>query len=186
VTTARPTHRAALALIIATSLASCGKVTEIATQKATEKMIESQVTQDGGTAKVDLGKEGGVAVEGTDKDGKSFKMEMGSAQVTEKELGMPFYPGAKPVDKSGTRMRNGELQMASVELATDADAKKVSAWYREQLKAQSEGRTVIDSAKDNGMQLHIIDEKAKQNLSVEVAADGDGSKVTLMRSSESQ
>src|SRR5262249_18379605 len=122
--------RSAAALVAASlALTACHKVadavTEKATEKATEKLIEAQINKDGGNAKVDLSG-GGATVEGTDKDGKAFKMEMGSAQVNEQELGLPFYPGAKPLENKGTRIRNGDVQMASVELASAAAPKQVA------------------------------------------------------------
>lgn len=174
----------ACSLTLALALAGCGKVGEVATEKATEKMIESQISQDGGSAKVDLS-QGGATVEGTDKDGKSYKMEMGSASVSEAELGLPFYPGAKPVDNGGTRIRNGEIQMASIELDSTASPQEVSKWYRDQLKGRAgAGVTVIDTAsEDKGMQLAIMDSGKNESVSVQVAAGGEsGSRITLVHS----
>jgi hypothetical protein len=171
---------AALALSALTLLAGCGKVSEIASERATEKMIEAQMNQGGGSAKVDLSK-GGVTAEGTDEQGRAYKMEMGSAQLGEKDIGLPFYPGAKPLENSGTRIRNGESHMMSLELHAGAGPKEVAAWYREQMKPRGEGAMVVDSARDDGgLQLSIIDGKRKENVNVEVAADGDGSRITLV------
>ncbi|WP_374567537.1 hypothetical protein [Ideonella sp.] len=169
-----------LAAALAT-LAGCGKVTEMATEKATEKYMESQINKDGGNTKVDLSK-GGMTAEGTDEHGKAFKMEMGSAKLSEADMKVPFYPGAKPADNSGTRIKNGGGEMVSIELRTDDAAKTVSAWYRDKLKSTAgEGKTVIDSAaEDNGMSLMISDPKANESTTVNVSPDGDGSKITLI------
>jgi hypothetical protein len=106
---------------------------------------------------------------------------MGSAQLAEKDIGVPFYPGAKPMENTGTRIRNGESQMMSLELRAGAAPKEVAGWYREQMKPRGEGAMVIDNARDDGgLQLSIIDGKKKENLSIEVAADGDGSRITLV------
>lgn len=172
-------------LAVAGGLAACGKVTEVASQKATEKVIESQINKDGGNAKVDLSG-GGATVQGTDKDGKAFKMEMGSAQLSEKDLGIPFYPGAKPKEQGGTRIQNDKGLMMSIELTSGDDAKKVATWYREQLKGRGEGAMVIDSAKDKGMQLSIVNEKTNESLMIDVSADNDGSRITLMHSTNLQ
>ncbi len=176
----------ALALPLVLALAGCGKVADQASdkvaEKATEKLLEAQINKDGANAKVDLSK-GGATVEGTDEHGKAFKMEMGSAQLGEADIGIPFYPGAKPVEQGGTRIRNGEVQMASLELDSSAAPKLVSAWYRDKLKASGEGRMVIDNAsEDQGMQLSIIDSKTQENISVTVAAQDGGSRITLMHS----
>lgn len=176
-------HARASALVLvvcALALAGCGKVSEVAGEKAAEKMMEAQINQNGGNAKVDLSK-GGVTAEGTDEHGKAFKMEMGSAQLTEADLKVPFYPGAKTAEKSGTRIKNGGGEMVSIELLSTDSAKTVSAWYRDKLKANTEGKTVIDSAaEDNGMSLMIGDSKAGESTTVSVAPDGDGSKITLI------
>lgn len=169
-----------LAAALAT-LAGCGKVSEIATEKATEKYLESQINQNGGNAKVDLSK-GGVTAEGTDEHGKAFKMEMGSAKLSEADVKIPYYPGAKPADNGGTRIKNGGSEMVSIELHTGDAAKTVSAWYRDKLKSTAgEGKTVIDTAaEDNGMSLMIGDPKANESMTVSVSPDGDGSKITLI------
>jgi hypothetical protein len=172
---------AALALPFALALVGCGKVSEVASQKATEKMIEAQINKDGSNAKVDLS-QGGATVQGTDEHGKAFKMEMGSAQLGEKDIGIPFYPGAKPNAQGGTRIKNDTGEMMSLELTSTDNAKKVAAWYREQLKPRAEGSMVVDSPRDDGMQLSIMNEKAKDNVMVDVSADADGSRITLMHS----
>lgn len=172
---------AALAL-----LPGCGKVTEIATQKATEKMIEASINKDGSNAQVKLG-DGGATVQGTDEKGNAFKMEMGSAKLSEADLDMPFYPGAKPTENGGTRIVNGDGAMLSQELSsTDAPA-KVAAWYREQLKPRMAGNTVIDQAQDQGMTLSILPAKdGNFSLTVNVSGDDQGSKIALMHSSQTK
>ncbi|HEX5682894.1 MAG TPA: hypothetical protein VFY73_02565 [Ideonella sp.] len=170
----------ALAAALA-GLAGCGKVTEMATEKATEKYMESQINQNGGNTKVDLS-QGGMTAEGTDEHGKAFKMEMGSAKLSEADVKIPFYPGATPAENSGTRIKNGGGEMVSIELVTSDAAKTVSAWYRDKLKSTAgEGRTVIDSAaEDNGMSLAISDPKSNEAATVNVSPDGDGSRITLI------
>lgn len=176
---------AAALTVFALGLAGCGKVGEVAGEKATEKMIEAQINKEGGNAKVDLSKNG-ATVEGTDEHGKVFKMEMGSAQLGEKDVGIPFYPGAKPASEGGTRIKNDGGEMVSIELRSADDAKKVAAWYRAQLKARGEGATVIDSAQDDGMQLSIMNEKAKEHLMVDVSGDPEGSRITLVHSTNTK
>jgi len=178
--TSRPLAALALAAAL-TSLSGCGKVTEMATEKATEKYLESQINKDGSNTKVDLSK-GGVTAEGTDEHGKAFKMEMGSAQLSEADVKIPFYPGAKPADKGGTRIKNDGGEMVSLELVTTDAPKTVSGWYRDKLKSTAgPGTTVIDSAaEDNGMSLAISDPKGNESTNVSVTPDGDGSRITLI------
>jgi hypothetical protein len=163
-------------------LPGCGKVTEMATQKAAEKMMEASINKDGSQVQVKLG-EGGVKAEGTDENGKSFKMEMGSAKLTEADLGVPFYPGAKPDDNGGTRIVNGDGAMMSQALSSPDDPAKVAAWYREQLKPRMAGNTVIDQAEGKGMSLSILAGKdGNSSLTVSVSAADQGSAITLMHS----
>lgn len=173
-------HHALSVAALAVVLTGCGKVSEMTSERAAEKAIEAQMNQGGGNAKVDLS-QGGVTAEGTDEQGRAYKMEMGSAQIAQKDIGLPFYPGAKPVDNSGSRIRNGESQMMSLELRADAAPKEVALWYREQMKARGAGAMVVDNTRDDGgLQLAIIDGKKKENLNIEVAAEGDGSRITLV------
>jgi len=177
------------ALVLAAALsglAGCGKVSEIASEKATEKYIESQMNKDGSNAKVDLSK-GGMTAEGTDEHGKAFKVEMGSAKLSEADVKIPFYPGAKPSDNGGSRFQNEGGEMVTIELVTSDAPKAVSGWYRDKLKGNAEGKTVVDSAaEDNGMSLMISDSKANESTTVSVAPDGDGSRITLMHAVNSK
>jgi hypothetical protein len=84
-------RRALPVLLIPLALAGCGKVQEAASEKAAEKMIEATINKDGSNAKVDI-HDGGVKVQGTDEKGQSFNMEMGSASISEKDLGIPSTP----------------------------------------------------------------------------------------------
>jgi hypothetical protein len=182
------TLRWTLAALLLTSLGACQKLTEVATEKAAEKMIESQINKNGSDAKVDLGN-GGVKVEGKDENGKAFKMEMGSAQISEKELGLPFYPGAKLTENKGTRIVNGDGMMMQVELTSSDDPKKVSEWYRTQLKGANNGpdKMVMDQGKEKGMTLSISDTKVESNVMVDVSDDGgSGSHISLMYSAKTK
>lgn len=176
----------AAAALLAT-LGACGKVTEIATEKATEKLIEAQINKDGSNAKVDLSK-GGMTTEGTDENGKAFKMEFGSAQLSEADVKVPFYPGSKPATQGGTRIKKDDGEMVSLELQSADAAKTVSAWYRDKLKTSGDGKTVIDSASgDDGMSLMISDPKSNESTTVSVAPDSDGgSRITLIHATSSK
>jgi hypothetical protein len=86
-------RRALPVLLIPLALAGCGKVQEAASEKAAEKMIRSHHQQgrqqrQGGHPR--RRREGA----GHRREGPSFNMEMGSASISEKDLGIPFYPGA--------------------------------------------------------------------------------------------
>jgi hypothetical protein len=84
-------------------LGACGKVQETAAEKA----IESSMARDGTQAKVNMS-EGGMKVTATDASGKTSPMEIGKAQVSESDLGVPFYPGSKPAEGGSMRIATGE------------------------------------------------------------------------------
>ena len=171
------------ALLIPLALAGCGKVQEAASEKAAEKMIEATINKDGSNAKVDI-QEGGVKVAGTDEKGQSFNMEMGSAKISEKDLGIPFYPGATLAPNQSSRFVNGGNEMLQVELNSPDDAKKVGDWYRAQLKGSTEGKMVMDQSDAQGMSMTITDSKTESSMIIGVkATEGQtGSTISLVHS----
>ena len=170
---------AALGLLAAAGLSGCGKAKEAAGEAATEKMIESAISKDGGTAKVDIS-QGGVKAEGVDKDGKAYKVEMGQADVSEKDIGVPFYPGAKA--EKGTRIATGETQMTQVELVSTDDVPKVTEWYRAQLKSRpGPAGTSMEQVSADSAMLMAGDEAGKDSLVINISKGSEGgSRVSLM------
>ncbi len=168
-----------LSITVALALAACGKVEE----KTAEKVIESSLSKDGTQAKVDLSS-GGMKVTTTDANGQSTQMEMGNAKISEAELGLPFYPGAKLTDGSSTRLVSGGTAMMQVGLHTDDVPEKVAAFYRDKLKAMSEGKQLMDMSSQDGASLTLVDEKAKSSLQVHVSKAEKGSDLSIVASRE--
>lgn len=171
------------ALLIPLALAGCGKAQEAASEKAAEKMIEATIDKDGSNAKVDI-HDGGVKMQGTDEKGQAFDMEMGSANISEKDLGIPFYPGATVVPNQSSRFVNGGNEVLQVELSSPDDAKKVGDWYRAQLKGSTEGRMVMDQSDAQGMSMTITDSQTESSMIIGVkATEGrPGSTIGLVHS----
>jgi hypothetical protein len=166
-----------LAAVLA--LAACGKVQEKAAEKAAEKMIESSIAKDGSKAKVDLS-EGGMKVSTTDASGKTTQMEMGNAKITEADLGLPFYPGAKPTEGSSMRIVNGASTSLQQALHSDDAPDKVAAFYRDKLKAMSEGKQLMDMSSNDGASISLVDDKAKSTLQVHVNKAEKGSDIAIV------
>ena len=180
----RPAPRVAwMALALAMTLAplaGCQKAAEVATEKAAEKAIEAQLSKEGQDAKVDL-KDGGAKVTVTDAQGKTSQMEFGSAQLSEADVGVPFYPGAKLDDASSTRMAGPDGTMLSVGLRTPDSADKVAAFYRERLKAQSQGKDFVEiSTGKDEVTMMAADEAAKSSTQVHVKAQDGGTHLQLI------
>lgn len=176
-------HALPIAIAAALAVAGCGKVQEKAAEKAAEKMIESSISKDGSQAKVDLS-QGSMKVTTTDATGKTVQMEMGSAKISESELGLPFYPGAKPTEGSGMRMVNGASTSLQMGLHSDDAPDKVAAFYRDKLKAMSEGKQLMDMSSGDGASISLVDEKTKSMLQVHVSKAEKGSDIALVASRE--
>ena len=176
-------HGVPITIALALSLGACGKVQEKASEKAVEKAIESSLSKDGTQAKVNLS-EGGMKVTTTDASGKSTQMEMGNAKISEAELGLPFYPGAKPTEGSSMRIVNGNNTSMQVGLHSDDTHDKVAAYYRDKLKAMSEGKQLMDMSQSEGASLTLIDDKAKSSLQVHISKAENGSDIAIAANRE--
>jgi hypothetical protein len=164
---------------LAFALAACGKVQEAAGEKAAEKMIESAMSKDGTQAKVNLS-EGGMKVSTTDASGKTTQMELGGAKITEAELGVPLYPGAKANEGGAMRVATGDGVSLQVALQSDDAPDKVAAFYRDKLKAMAEGKQLTDMSSNDAASLSLVDDKARSSLQVHVGKAEKGSDITIL------
>jgi hypothetical protein len=165
-------------VVVASALAlvACGKVAETATEKA----IESQIAKDGGKAKVALS-DGGVKISSTDASGKTTQMEMGTAKVSEADIGLSFYPGTQPAAGGATRISTPEATMFTVTLHSDDAPDKVASFYRDKLKGQSEGKQYSETSGNGSHMLMLADDKQKHVTQVMVAkSDPKGSDIQIM------
>jgi hypothetical protein len=172
-----------LAALLALAITGCGKVQEKASEKMVEKAIESSMSKDGSTAKVDLS-QGGMKMSTTDASGKTTQMEMGNAKISEADLGLPFYPGAKLTEGSSMRIANGANVSMQQGLHSDDAPDKVAAFYRDKLKAMSEGKQLMDMSHNDGASLTLVDEKAKSSLQVHVNKAEKGSDIAIAANRE--
>ena len=157
----------------AVSLSAC--------QKAAEKTIEAQMKAGGAQdAKVDLAT-GSVKATTVDKDGKTQTFEMGSASaITEADIGLPFYPGAKVSRESGMKVTTNDVSSAMVPLETTDPVDKVADFYRTKLKAMASGKQMMDMNQGDGHLLMLSDEAAGETFQVVVSAGKDGNPSTVM------
>jgi len=161
------------------ALAACGKITEKATEKLAEKALESQ-SKDGTQASVNLS-EGTAKVTVTDASGKASTVEVGRAQVSEADLGVPFYPGTKPDEGGTSKMVTPQGTAMTVSLHSSDAADKVAAFYREKLKSQSQDKKLMDMSMGDGQTtLMLADEKTNNSVQVHVKASGSGSDINIV------
>ena len=165
-----------LALLCVVALAACGKASET----AAEKMIESQIAKDGTQAKVDMSS-GGMKITTTDASGKTSQMEMGTAKVSEADVGVPFYPGTTPRQGEMTRIASPEGSMVTVILHSDDAPDKVAGFYRDKLKAQSQGKQFTEMDHGAGHMLMLSDDQSKQVTQVTIGkGESKGSDIQIM------
>lgn len=166
----------AMATLVA--LGGCGKAQEAVAEKSVEKAIEASIAKDGGSAKVDLS-QGAMKITTTDAAGKTTQMEMGSAKISEAEIGLPFYPGSQPVEGSAMRMASGGSTVLQLGLHSDDAPDKVAAFYRDKLKAMAAGKQMMDMSSGDGAVLSLADDKGKSTLQVHIGKDDKGSSVMI-------
>jgi hypothetical protein len=176
---------AALTALLAV-LAGCGKATEMAQEKAgqkiAEKMIESAAQKDGSSAKVDLSG-GSAKITSTDASGKVVQMEMGGAKVTEADLGLPIYPGATPIEGKSTKMNSSDGNMVSLDLQSNDAPENVAAFYRERLKAKAEGNQMMDmNTGDGNINLMLHDSVKNETFQISLRKREAGTEVTMVSS----
>ena len=171
---------AALAVAVAVALAGCGKANDAASEKVAEKMIESAIGNDGTKAKVDL-QQGGATITTTDASGKTSQMQMGTAKISETDLGVPFYPGTQPADGQSSRVDTPDGTMVTVGLISPDAPDKVAAFYRDKLKARAEGRQMIEmSDGSGGATISLADDKANATVQVHVEKADQGSEIQIV------
>lgn len=175
-----------LAVLLTTCFlfAGCDKIAEKASEKMVEKAIESQA-KDGTKASVSLS-EGSTKVTTTDASGKSSTMELSSGAASEAEVGVPFYPGAKPQEGGTSKLVTPQGTALTVNLHSSDAVEKVAAFYREKLKAQSQGKSLMDMNSGEGeTTLMLADEKAKRSVHVHIAKASPGSDINIVVSQDS-
>jgi hypothetical protein len=71
-----------------------------------------------------------------------------------------------------------------VGLHSDDAHDKVAAFYRDKLKAMSEGKQLMDMSHNDGASLSLIDEKAKSTLQVHVSKAEKGTDIAIAANRE--
>ena len=185
---ATPMNPLVCALLLAgTALAGCGKASEAAAEKAAqttiEKSIEQSMTKDGAKAKVDLSN-GGMKISATDDKGQVSTTELGSAKVSEADIGLPFYPGAKQEATGSSRMESADSKMVMTKLDSTDPVDKVATFYRDKLKAQSAGKNFMDNSTPDAVSLMLGDGQGDNGVTVHIEKRDSGTEIMLMNASK--
>lgn len=123
-----------------------------------------------GTVKVSS-PEGDVTMNAS-KDGKDIslttpdgKAVMGGAGVTEAEVGVKFYPGAKVKENSAFKFEGETEKSYSIVLTTEDDATKVIDWYKQNVTGLT-ATTFSAGGKSGGMMTGEPDKESKVAMTV--------------------
>jgi hypothetical protein len=168
-----------IALLAAAVLAACGKVSDKISEKAAEKIIESSMSTDGSKAKVDLSS-GQAKITSTDEKGNTTVMEIGTAKVTEAELGVTLYPGATPVEHGATRTKAAEGTSVMAGYESKDSIEKVAGFFRDQLRARSTGKQMMDTSSNDTVVLMLADDQSNNAVQVSVTKADTGSSFQIV------
>jgi hypothetical protein len=174
----------ACAVLIAAAVAGCGRSKTVKTADGT-----ATVTEKGDTTTITFEGEGGEGTFQMEGDEGSARIttdegtfEFGSeVQVSEKELGIPFYPGAKAVH-TGQMTQTGEDQgeFIQVYLTTPDSVDKVKAFYQEKLPG---AKTPMEMTTGDSRMVQMVVEEGDTMKSVVITRDKDDeeTQIGLMR-----
>jgi hypothetical protein len=156
----------ACAVLVAAAVTGCGRSKTVKTADGTATVTEK-------------GDETTVTFQGEDGEGT---FEFGSeVKVSEEEVGIPFYPGAKAVH-TGQMTQTGEDQgeFIQVYLTTPDSVDKVKAFYQEKLPG---AKTPMEMTTGDSRMVQMVVEEGDTMKSVVITRDKDDeeTQIGLMR-----
>ena len=179
----------ACAVLIAAAVGGCGRsktvTTPEGTMTVTEKGDEATVTFEG------EGGEGTFEVKGDEASGRittdEGTFEFGSeVQVSEKEVGIPFYPGAKAAH-TGKLVQTGEEQGEFIQVffTTPESVDKVKAFYQEKLAGV---KTPMEISTADSRMVQMVAEEGSTQKSVVITRGKDDkeTQIALVRAEKSE
>ncbi len=111
--------------------------------------------------------------------GQTTQIEAGNASITEAELGLPVYPGAKMNAGSASRVTMPEGTMVSVSMHSSDPPAKVAAFYRDLLRARAQGKQFMDTSTGEGALLLLNDEATRSGVQISIGQADGGTDVQL-------
>jgi hypothetical protein len=103
---------------------------------------------------------------------------IGSASVETSKLGVPVYPGAKPVAGGGLSATTSEGSAQIVALTTGDAFSTVYAWYKSHLPAGSE-KSHSTNAESSVADFEVDKGGGKDVASVELSSDGGKTQIVI-------
>jgi len=174
----------ACAFLIAAVTAGCGRKQTIETPEGKvtieERAGKAEVTIEGEEG------EGKVEIKGDEVSGKitteEGTVELGTeAEVSEQELGIPIYPGAKP-EQTGRLTQTGEEpgEFVQATFTTRDSIDKVKAFYQEKFP-KSRAAMDIRSADSRMVQMVLEEDETQKTVMISRDKDEKRTNIVLMR-----
>lgn len=117
--------------------------------------------------------------------GEESQTDVSTRDITEGDIGVPFYPGAKVGDDTINSLAESKGDVSLVAIYTDDDVDKVISWYRDQLSGKDDfvdSSMMIDGDK---MGLFFYDDAGMENAITIMKADpGDPGKTVIIITSQ--
>jgi hypothetical protein len=171
-------------VITAALISACNKAPDKAQDtndtKATVAVTEKGLKQAGATdAAV---KDGGQSFKGefTNPDGSKTKIDSGYTAVTEADLGIAFYPGAKLVPDSQSKLTIEKSYTVSADFISKDKPDAIIAFYREKLKAMSAGKSMTETTDKAGAILTVSDTTGKNATVVTIEPNAKGTLISFL------
>jgi hypothetical protein len=133
---------------------------------------EGQVTVTGKSGKAE------ITIKGKEGEGKvEIKGEAG-AGMSEEEIGIPFYPGAKVAQTVGWSQEGKEKEeMKHVTLTTPDPVDEVKAFYQKKLAG---AQTAFDMTSGDERVVHMLLEQGKIRRMVMISRKKDAAETTIV------
>lgn len=116
----------------------------------------------------------------TDENGNTTVMAFGTSGLGEAELGVALYPGATAVPGATTCTRTPEGTMVMAEYASKAGLDDVATFFRDQFRARSAGRQLMETSGDDTVVLVLADTQTSDMVQVVISSAEAGSAFQIM------
>lgn len=111
----------------------------------------------------------------------SAAIESKGVTISEADLGIPFYPGAKLSESDSSKVVSPQGLALSARLQSNDTAEKVAGFYREKLKAMSEHSVFSETKNAEGQAaLVVADTKANNSILINISKSTTGSDINIV------
>lgn len=121
-----------------------------------------------------------TTITSTDENGNTTVMEFGTSGIGEADLGVVLHPGATAVPGATTCTRTPEGTMVMAQYASKASLDDVAAFFRDQFRARSAGKQLMETSGDDTVVLVLADTLSSDMVQVVISSMEAGSAFQIM------